>query len=266
MCVIFLRNTFVILLPMTRLYAIVCCMKNISINDKSVTMHIGDKAMSPIMGIIANSSDDNIQLWADDSGSLACKVQDGCYIHATNDQFIADVLAGLNGEIELCAVPDNVVRYLQEHYTLQWSTSCYMYVYNGQPYDSSVLDGLDIRPLQPEHWQLVSEGTPYKPPEQRVVDDIVNRISSAIYVDNQPVSWCVLHKDNSLGMLYTLPSYRGKGYGVKMVISQCIKLLEMGQLPYSCVIKGNDVAQRITSQYNVQYICDVTWCGIYKGE
>ncbi len=241
-------------------------MKNININDNRVAMHSDDLSMSPIMGVIANSKPEDIQLWADDEGSLACIAADGCYVHATSEQFIADLLDKVSGEVAFCAVPDNVVHYLREHYSLEWCTPCRMHVYNGKPYDPSQLEGLDIRPLEPEHWQLVSDGTPYKPHKDRVIDDIVNRISSAIYLDDKPVSWCVLHKDNSLGMLYTLPEYRGRGFGVKMVVSQCIKLLNMGQIPFACVIKGNDIAESITTKYNTDYLCDVTWCGIVKGD
>ncbi len=239
-------------------------MIEISRTDNRVSMHVGDATMNPIMGVIANSIDSEIKIWADDNGSLACLVEEGCYVNTTSTQFMYDCVAVLPSEIDFCAVDDFVVNYISSHYALQWSTRCSMYSYNGMPYDELELAGLDIRSLLTEHWQLVSEGTPYKPSRDRVVDDITNRISSAIYVDNMPVSWCVLHRDNSLGMLYTLPEHRGKGYGAKVVIAQCIKLLDRGQVPYSCVIKGNDTAENITSRYNVHYICDVTWCGINK--
>lgn len=239
-------------------------MNKISIGDNRISMHIGNPTMNAIMGAIANSADGSIDIYADDNGSLACVVAEGCYIATTSEQFVSEVLDVLPSRIDFCAVSNFVVEYLSSRYALEWATPCYMYSYNGKPYDNSALDGLDIRPLTAEHWQLVSDGTPYKPDKSRVVDDIVNRISSAIYVNNQPVSWCVLHRDNSLGMLYTLPEYRGRGYGVKMVIAQCIKLLDMGQIPYSCVIKGNKVAENITDKYNVDYVCDVTWCGIDK--
>ncbi len=239
-------------------------MNKISISDNAVAMHIGDAIYNPIMGTIANSTDNDIDIWADHCGSLACIVAEGCYIVTTSQQFVSEVLQVLPSNTTFCAVSDFVVQYLTEHFTLEWATPCHMYSYNGKPYDNSVLSGLDVRPLETEHWQLVSDGTPYKPERDRVVDDIANRISSAIYVDDKPVSWCVLHRDNSLGMLYTLPEFRGRGFGVKMVISQCIKLLEMGQTPYSCVIKGNTIAEGITAKYNVDYVCDVTWCGIIK--
>lgn len=63
--------------------------------------------------------------------------------------------------------------------------------------------------------------------------------------EGKPVSWILTYTSCAMGMLYTLPEHRGKGYA-KVLVSAMAKRLHAQGLPVYCFIEEeNKVSYRL---------------------
>lgn len=185
-----------------------------------------------------------------------------CCIFSDSTQFIDSVFATLRGRIKICGVSTFVTDYLASKYDFLWLTHCTLYAWNGKPLDLSVFDcspRCDIRPLDQQYAQQVSDGTPYHADLDDVRLCLTKHPSAAIYIDGKPVCWCLLHLEGDLGMLYTLPEYRHKGYALKVMTALTDKVIKSGNIPYCFIIKGNVASENLALKYNLQPICDADY-------
>lgn len=151
-----------------------------------------------------------------------------------------------------------VYDYLCSRYTMSYSNRCGYYVYNGKPYDYQYT--VAMGELKKEYWKLVSDGTFYRASKEEICEAIDNRPNCCIYVDGKPVCWCLLHTENSLGMLYTLPEYRHRGYALEVMTALCEKILKVGITPYAYIVKGNVASEELAVKYNLEYLYDAYYC------
>ncbi|XP_076830149.1 glycine N-acyltransferase-like protein 3 [Brachyhypopomus gauderio] len=85
-------------------------------------------------------------------------------------------------------------------------------------------------------WKFGAEGFS----KRMVRDMIVNFPSSCVLdADGHPVSWILTYSSCAMGMLYTLPEHRKKGYA-KAVVSALAKKLHSGGYPVFCFIEENN--------------------------
>uniref|UniRef100_A0A3P9BP87 Glycine N-acyltransferase-like protein n=1 Tax=Maylandia zebra TaxID=106582 RepID=A0A3P9BP87_9CICH len=76
----------------------------------------------------------------------------------------------------------------------------------------------------------------------RKIENLISNFPSCCITDSQgqPVSWILVCDYCALGMLYTLPEHRGKGYA-KIVISTLAKKLHAEGYPVFCYIEEDNV-------------------------
>ncbi|MBR2974283.1 MAG: hypothetical protein IKC47_00870 [Clostridia bacterium] len=232
-------------------------------NDDLITQNRHDKRFLNIVGLIKNGT--NVKLYTDGNGSVALVENNHTVCFVTQStSFVDEVVATLCGEISFCGISNEILQHLQSIYQLDWVTLCSLYAYNGLHFDDTATQSLDFRPMDARYWQLISDGTPYHADEQDIRECLGNRLSSAIYIDNEPVCWCLLHHENSLGMLYTLPQHRRKGYALAVMTDICKKIVANGDVPYGYIIKGNYASEQLAKHYNLDYLFDAHWCGMQK--
>ena len=170
-------------------------------------------------------------------------------IKSIDEDFIWQVVGMLHGVVKFCGVDPFVTRLLQTRYEFNWLTNCNLHAWNGQPlpYECKC----DIRSMDAAYAQKISDGTHYHAALSDVEDCIANRPSSAVYIDGTPVCWCLVHLEKSLGMLYTEPEHRHKGYALEVMTSLCNKVIALGDVPYAYIVQTNVASANLAAKYNL---------------
>ena len=198
------------------------------------------------------SLSDETVVWQDgDNFALVARVGDvhKCCFVTDCRAFVAEVLAPICGKVELCGVDPCVTEWLRDSYKYEYETHCYLYVWNGQalPY----INNQNIHPLSPEFAQLVSDGTHYHAYTDEIKECLARHPSAAITVNGKPICWCLCHLEKSLGMLYTLPEYRHKGYALKVMTALCNEVIANGDIPYAYIVTDNTASINLAAKYNL---------------
>uniref|UniRef100_A0A3B4GNG8 Glycine N-acyltransferase-like protein n=1 Tax=Pundamilia nyererei TaxID=303518 RepID=A0A3B4GNG8_9CICH len=101
-----------------------------------------------------------------------------------------------------------------------------------------------ISSLNLSHVDLVNKTWKFGGDEKgyRTIENLISNFPSCCITDSQgqPVSWILVYDYCALGMLYTLPEHRGKGYA-KIVISTLAKKLHAEGYPVFCYIEEDNV-------------------------
>lgn len=201
---------------------------------------------------------DNVKVYNDgDSYALTATNYLGateCCLYTEHTSFIDEVVDILHGNVKFCGVSPLVTTHLHAKYNFEWLTHCDLYVWNGKPLDTSVID-CEIRPLELQYAKQVSDGTPYHADLDDVCMCLTRHPSAAVYVDNKAVCWCLLHLEGDLGMLYTVPEYRRQGYALKVMTALTQMVIDSGNIPYAFIIEDNVASKSLAAKYNLCNVC-----------
>ncbi|XP_036398788.1 glycine N-acyltransferase-like protein 3 isoform X1 [Megalops cyprinoides] len=106
-----------------------------------------------------------------------------------------------------------------------------------------------ITPLTPSHAELVNSNWKYGGDacSYRSVLNYISNYPSLCVMDEsgRPVSWLLLYPHCALGLLYTMPQHRRKGYAKQLITIMARHLLEQGHPVYCFVEEGNDMSYRL---------------------
>ena len=163
--------------------------------------------------------------------------------------FIWKVVSKLQGTIKLCGVDPFVTQLFKSRYKLNWETNCDLFAWNGKPLRYKCK--YEVREMDAAYAQKISDGTHYHASIAEIKECIANRPSAAIYVDGAPVCWCLLHLEKSLGMLYTEPEFRHKGYALEVMVTLANKVIELGDVPYAYIVQDNAASISLAAKYNL---------------
>ncbi|KAG7462899.1 hypothetical protein MATL_G00189580 [Megalops atlanticus] len=106
-----------------------------------------------------------------------------------------------------------------------------------------------ISSLNESHIDLVNKTWKFGGDEKgyKNIKKLVSHFPTCCIIDEngQPVSWVLVYDYCALGMLYTLPEYRGKGYA-KILISTIARRLHAQGYPVYCFIEEeNELSYRL---------------------
>lgn len=200
------------------------------------------------------SNFDDVEVWRDgDSYALIARTDiTECCIRSASEQFVLQVTQMLGGTVKFCGVDPAVTQILQARHNFEWLTHCGLYVWNGQPLAYKCR--CDVRPMSEAYARQISDGTHY----HAALDDIrlclARHPSAAVYIEGRPVSWCLCHREKSLGMLFTLPQYRRQGYALEVMTSLCNSVIARGDVPYAYIVTDNLPSQRLAAKYNLDFV------------
>lgn len=175
-----------------------------------------------------------------------------CCFKTDSEEFVFAVLDKLQGRVELCGVDPFVTGCLKRRYKFLWETDCYLYVWNGEPLSYQCKQ--DVRPMSADFAQRVSDGTHYHAAVEEIAECLARHPSAAVYANGEPICWCLLHLEKSLGMLYTEPEHRHKGYALEVMTALTNKVIEKGDVPYAYIVKDNVASQNLAAKYNLVYV------------
>ena len=198
---------------------------------------------------------DSVVIYNDgDSYALLAHVKGAqeCCIKTNSENFVLEFVETLHGKVKFCGVDSFVTEILRSRYHFLWENNCYLYSWNGKPLPHVCTQV--IRPMQAKFAQKVSDGTFYHAAIDDVTDCLNRHPSAAVYVDGEPVCWCLLHLEKSLGMLYTEPQHRHKGYALEVMTALCSEVIARGDVPYAYIVKDNIASINLASKYNLAYV------------
>ncbi|XP_054455882.1 glycine N-acyltransferase [Anoplopoma fimbria] len=109
--------------------------------------------------------------------------------------------------------------------------------------------GISLRSLDESHVGLVNQTWKFGKNEGslRMIGNMLANFPSCCVLDREgkPASWILTYASCAMGMLYTLPEHRGKGYA-KVLISAIAKRLHAQGYPVYCFIEEeNQVSHRL---------------------
>ena len=176
-----------------------------------------------------------------------------CCLKTESEQFVLAIVSKLSGrQVEFSGVDPFVTEILRSRYEFLWETNTYLYVWNGEPLSYECKQ--EIHPMSKDFAQKVSDGTHYHAPVEDIVECLSRHQSAAIYIDGEPICWCLLHLDKTLGMLYTEPEHRRKGYALEVMTALCNKVIAQGDIPYAYIVVDNVASQNLAAKYNLERV------------
>ena len=205
---------------------------------------------------------DNVTVYEEDGGYATVFVDNNggahCCVYNSKETFIDSLLAQYDGNtVEFCAVSPAVTDYLRSKYVFTWETNCDLFVWNGEPLPHKC--SRDIRAMDGAYARQISDGTFYHASEEEIIRCLTVHPSSAAYVEGKPVCWCLLHREGSLGMLYTLPEYRHQGYALEVMTDLTNKVIASGKIPFAYIVKDNVASQSLACKYNLVKACSADY-------
>ena len=198
---------------------------------------------------------DEATIWQNgDSFALAAKIGDvyKCCFATEDTNFVNQVIAPLCGKVELCGVDTRITDALRDSYDYEYETHCYLCVWNGDALPHKNI--LEISPMSPLYAQIISDGTHYHAPLSEIKECLERHPSAAVYIDGKPVCWCLCHLEKSLGMLYTLPEYRHRGYALEVMTALCNEVIARGDIPFAYIVTDNAASLNLAEKYNLKRV------------
>ncbi|KAK9966904.1 hypothetical protein ABG768_003986 [Culter alburnus] len=133
--------------------------------------------------------------------------------------------------------------------------------------------GLRFSPLSEAQAHLVNSTWKYGG-DRNSYNSVLNYIShnpSLCVIEEggtEPVSWLLVYQHAALGLLYTLPQHRRKGYAKLLVSILGKSLLERGHPVYCFVEKGNDTSYKLFTSLGFQHsqVYRAVWFELNKRE
>lgn len=87
----------------------------------------------------------------------------------------------------------------------------------------------------------------------QITEEVTNRDTSAVYVDGQIASWALIHFDNSMGTMFTLPEYRKMGLAVAVTERLVRCLLQKDILPFVHIDVTNTASLGLAAKNKLQH-------------
>lgn len=177
-----------------------------------------------------------------------------CCLYSANTEFIDKVVNLFKCDTaEFCAVSPFVTEYLKTRFDFEWETNCDLFVWNGKPLKRE--PKCKIGTIGSDYAQTISDGTHYHADLDDIKKCLLLHPSAAAYVDGKPVCWCLLHQEGSLGMLYTVPEYRRRGYALEVMTALVQQVVERGDVPFAYIVRDNVASQNLAAKYNMEKVC-----------
>ncbi len=155
---------------------------------------------------------------------------------------------------------------LTKEVKLHWRNDCYVYYLP----EGVILPENDPRVscLTSKDAEEVNEYYEYKGDYSlgQIQTDIKDRPSSCIRVDGELASWVIIHRDDTMGIMFTKEKYRKQHFAHLVTIDLMRKVRAIGKLPYVQILTSNHPSQRLAEKAQLVKAKEmVTWFGIVVG-
>lgn len=220
-----------------------------------------------IFGILQNCN--NYKIYVDDKIlPTGVVVNNGYhnYIYTKNDSFVDEIIGYLGsrkGEYGFSGINSKVAKKIKSKFEIEWENPCTLYYYPCKNIDTSKIK-TKVSSVRLEDSEVVDSYYTYRDEESiySIKEAIRNRASRCVYKDGDPVSWLLIHKDNSLGPMFTKEAYRKEGYAIDVTLSLVEELLKDDKIPYLHVVKGNFASNKLAEKCGFKEYGECEWFGI----
>lgn len=246
--------------------------KNVSRDAEGVRRFLAEHRIPTlnIAGILEHEP--QLEVFVDreaDPGGLLVKGPWFWYVHSEEEAFLEAVLAEMRRKetfYQFSGVWRPVARWFQERIPLVWHAPCDLYLL---PEGAQVPPRADSQAVSArlEDAGIIDEHYAYRHAGslEKIRKCIQHRPSSAIYVDDQPVCWLLVHEDESMGIMYTLEEHRRKGYALDVSLDLVAKQLRTGKTPYLQIRDDNEMSPGLALKCGFQPVGQCDWFGVTVG-
>ncbi len=137
---------------------------------------------------------------------------------------------------------------------------CHMYEFTGtrQP---NMDCPYAVTEIMPKDYRIVKERHQYRGTLKEIRKCAKKFPTSAIYIDGEMASWCMVHENLAMGPMFTLPEMRGKNLGVYVTNDLVGKLLDRNIKPYFLIVIGNASSEKLSKKVGfTPNGVSVGWC------
>jgi hypothetical protein len=210
-----------------------------------------------IAGDLDLDDEDRIEAWLDDPDQPAALLTIGWWVHAyARDRAALERLLPLIPErhpvedvedVGFGGVASWIRDVVAENREVTWENPCHLYHLTARDHVPARV-AHEIRPLRPEHADLVNRHWEHADAPEYVRWMIERGPTAAVYEDGEPVSWAVVHSDGQMGLMHTLEGARGKGLALSVTASLAGEVLDRGGVPFLYTITENMAAQALVEK------------------
>lgn len=186
------------------------------------------------------------------------------YIYHRNTEFLRNAKENYFDALESYGVDasdEAVYNYLKKDRMLEWEEFCtLLYLDEMKVYEPKVpiYDGCI------EYANMINDHYTYKDEESLyfIKDNLINRPSSIIKVNDEPVGWILMHRDGSVGIMYIKEEHRLKGYAYELSMSLLKKVVDLGNIPFIHININNQASFKLAEKCGFKKYKQVFWFGI----
>jgi hypothetical protein len=221
-----------------------------------------------ILGILENEP--QVEVFVDDEDDPKGVLVKGpwfWYVHTEDEAFLVDlcqVVRQRAGFYQFSGVWRPLADRIKARFPLVWDAPCDLYCLpEGHPAPPrGRLANVDIKDAE-----IIDEHYTYRHARslEKIRTCILQRPSSAIYVDGRIVSWLLVHEDNSLGIMYTLEEQRRKGFALEVSLDLMHKQLAAGRTPYLQIRNDNSMSPGLAAKCGFVQRGQCAWFGVIAG-
>ena len=222
-----------------------------------------------ILGIIENLPE--LQIYVDNAKTpKGVFVQNGYmnYLYSKKENFIDEVANTFfkDGDYGFSAIEMEITEKMKGKYEVVWENPCTLYYL---PKENLKLNEIknQVQNVDIKDAEIINKYYQFRNSIsiEAIKKDILNRPSSAIYVNGQIVCWVLMHNDNSMGIMYTKEEHRGKGYAMDVTTDLASKIIKSGKIPFLTIIKNNTMSPGLVKKCGFIKCGYVSWMGIIVG-
>lgn len=230
-----------------------------------------------IIGAIENISPDQfnnpkaeLKIYVDDlshpSGMIVQEHEYWHYVYASNEAFVHKAKVDYFDALDsygIDASSEMVYKILIEDREMEWEEHCILLYLDPNTF-SNHKTTLDIRKGDTSYKDLVNDHYTYKDEESLyfIEESLRNRPSSFCFVDDEPVAWLLVHRDDSMGIMYTKEAHRKKGIAYDLSMNLLKQLIENNKIPFIHIGVENQASFKLAEKCGFKRYQSVFWFGI----
>lgn len=222
-----------------------------------------------VLGVIDNMPD--AEIYVDDEKApkgVMVRKDYFNYIYSEDDVFIDEVLTNyfVEGFFGFSGVKTSIAEKIRKRFMNDWESKCTLYYLPEDDLDLSLIK-TPVSDIDIKDAEVVDKYYTYRSPWsiEEIKEDILSRPSSAVYVDGDITCWVLVHKDDSMGIMYTKEEHRQKGYAVDVTIDLAEKIIKRGKVPFLQIVEGNSMSPGLANKCGFIPHGKCEWFGIIVG-
>lgn len=163
------------------------------------------------------------------------------------------------------AITEDMFQEMKELGTIDWHNPCYLYYADEKTKIPCLDEEYRLDSLTQNDANIVDKYYTYrgKFSLKEIQDDIANRPSSVVRdLSGNPLSWVLVHPDNSLGIMFTKERFRQHGFGKIVSIDLINKVLDNNQIPFVHILTDNTNSVKLAKSVGMKEHSIVHWFGL----